>query len=188
MFAKDFDALNALYSKKIVNESVGLGPKADNSNVTPSTDKMVKVVPPLKDCNCEGGHDEGCEGRVDDESESNGEMCRQLLFRIHKVSAMLHDILNGKDNVEAWILSKLTNAHDQIQSVFGYEDYKAVTEPTDSVCNGNLEENNEEDLYNAISSGGEDLVKQLQSVLKRESRETLEKVLFETIVLLEKKK
>jgi len=188
MFAKDFNALNDLYNKKIVNESVGLGPKADNSGVIPSPDKMAQVVPPNKNCNCEGGHEEGCEGRVNDESESNGEMCRQLLFRIHKVSAMLHDILNGKDNVEAWILSKLTNAHDQIQSVFGYEDYKAVTEPTDAVCGGNLEENNEEDLFKAISAGGEDLVRQLQSVLKRESRETLEKVLFETIVLLENKK
>ena len=42
--------------------------------------------------------------------------------------------------------------------------------------------------FNAISKGGDNLVSILRNSLKRESRETLEKVLLETIVLLESKK
>jgi hypothetical protein len=185
MFAKDFNLLNEIYLKK-VNE-MNIGPQGDNQDVTPSPVRIKTIIPPEKHCSCEDDEEENCEGRVNDESESNGEMSRQLLYRIHKLSGMLHDILNGKNNIEAWVLSKITNAHDQLDSVFGYEDYKSIKEPMNGVCNDNLEENNEEDLYKAISNGGNNIINQIQSILKKESRETLEKVLFETIVLLEKK-
>ncbi|NBO22957.1 hypothetical protein EBU94_06435, partial [bacterium] len=138
---------------------------------------------------CKGNQSksEDCEGYDPSTYDSNGQMSRQLLFRIFKLSAMLHDILNGKDNVEAWVLSKITNAHDQLESVFGYEDYEAAKNPMHGAC-GNLEENNEEELFSAISKGGDALLSQISKVLKRESVENLEKVLLETIILLENKK
>jgi len=213
MFAKDFHLLNELYDQKIMKE-MNLGPLGDNQSVTPSPTKITKVnLPPKRDCEeeeksacsyaakgcdcneCEecktNQKSEDCEGYNPDDYDSNGKMARQLLFRVAKLSAMLHDLLQGKNNVEAWVLSKITNAHDQINSVFGYEDYENALNPMQGECDdvtGSLEENNEEELFNAISKGGDNLVSILRKSLKRESRETLEKVLLETIVLLENKK
>jgi len=186
MFAKDYNALNDLYDKKIINENVGLGPVADQQ-ITPTTSKLKKVqIPPEKNCGCkEECNNEECEGFDALSYDSNSKMARQLLFRVHKLSAMLHDLLNNKDNVEAWVLSKITNAHDQLQSVFGYEDYEQALNASGLE---EVEENNEEELTAAISQGGENLMKILRSSLRKESRENLEKVLLETIVLLENKK
>jgi len=195
MFAKDFHLLNELYDQKIMKE-MNIGPLGDNQSVTPSPTKITKVsLPPKRDCEEEecktNQKSEDCEGYNPDDYDSNGKMARQLLFRVAKLSAMLHDLLQGKNNVEAWVLSKITNAHDQINSVFGYEDYENALNPMQGECDdatGSLEENNEEELFNAISKGGDNLVSILRKSLKRESRETLEKVLLETIVLLENKK
>lgn len=211
MFTKDFNALNDLYNKKIVNESVGLGPLADQDSV-PTVQRIKKVeLPPKKPCDCEQeehcaaasrgckcgkcpectpSKSEDCEGYDPSSYDSNGQMAKQLLFRCAKISAMLHDILGGKDNVEAWVLSKITNAHDQLESVFGYEDYEAAKNPMHGTCGdvtGNLEENNEEELFAAIAQGGDKLISNLKNVLRKESKENLEKVLLETILILEEK-
>lgn len=210
MFAKDFNLLNEIYNQKI-NE-MNIGPKGDNEGVTPTPNKVTKIsLPPKRDCaeqeehcnaaardcscnNCPECIDnqnpsEECEGHDPSTYDSNGTMSRQLLFRIFKLSAMLHDLLNGKENIEAWVLSKITNAHDQLESVFGYEDYEAAKNPVHGMCGGgNFEESNEEDLFKAINSGGDQLLNRLRTVLKKESKETLEKVLLETIILLESKK
>lgn len=211
MFARDFNALNDLYNKKIITESVGLGPKADQ-DVVPTPTKIVKInSAPKRPCGseqeehcsaaahgcqcgkcpeCTPNKSEDCEGYDPSSYDSNGQMAKQLLFRCAKISAMLHDILAGKDNVEAWVLSKITNAHDQLESVFGYEDYEAAKNPMHGACgddSGNLEENNEEDLFSAIAKGGDHLITNLKSVLRKESKENLEKVLLETILILEAK-
>jgi len=212
MFARDYHLLNEIYNVKI-NE-MNVGPKGDNEGVTPSPSKITRIeLPPKRTCGeqeehchaavkgcecnkcpeCVGNQapSEDCEGHDPASYDSNGTMSRQLLFRIFKLSAMLHDILNGKDNVEAWVLSKITNAHDQLESVFGYEDYEAAKNPAHGMCGdaggGNLEENNEEDLYAAISKGGDRLLSQISKVLKKESVENLEKILLETIIILENK-
>jgi len=52
---------------------------------------------------------------------------------------------------------------------------------------GNLEENNEEELFAAIAHGGDKLLSNLKNILRKESKENLEKVLFETILILEEK-
>jgi len=215
MFANDYNNLNDLYNKKILNENVGLGPLADNEAVTPSPSRVKRIeLPPKKPCDCEQeehcaaaakgcscnncpeckanqSKSEDCEGYDTSTYDSNGQMAKQLLFRCAKISAMLHEILAGKDNVEAWVLSKITNAHDQLESVFGYEDYEAAKNPAHGMCDdqgGSLEENNEEELITAISRGGEDLLNKIQNILSNESKENLEKILLETILILEKKK
>jgi len=214
MFHKDFHLLNEIYNQKIVKEDVGMGPQAI-SDVGPTPTKLAKITIPKRHCGCEESEEhcvyaakgckcngcveckanqhkdksEDCEGYNPETYDSNGKMCRQLLFRIFKLSAMLHDLMNGKDNVEAWVLSKLTNAHDQIESVFGYEDYEKALNPQHGMCgDNNFEESNEEELYSAITKGGDVLLNKLSDVLRRESAENLEKVLLETILILEKKK
>lgn len=212
MFARDYNLLNEIYNQKI-NE-MNIGPRGDNEGVTPTPSKITRIeLPPKKACGEQEEHchaaskgckcnkcpecvsnqspSEDCEGHDPASYDSNGTMSRQLLFRIFKLSAMLHDILNGKDNVEAWVLSKITNAHDQLESVFGYEDYEAAKNPMHGTCGdmqGNLEENNEEELFAAITKGGDALMSQIGRILKKESIENLEKVLLETILILEKKK
>ena len=194
MFYKDFHLLNEIYDQKIVSENLGLGPKADNEGISPTPVRIVKAsIPPKRSCGGEANQtnnkSEDCEGYDPSTSDSNGEMSRQLLFRIHKISAMLHDILQGKNNIEAWVLSKITNAHDQLDSVFGYEDYEAAKNPQHGMCGAdNFEESNEEELYSAIARGGDELIRNLNNALKKESTETVEKVLLETILILEKKK
>jgi len=189
MFHKDYHQLNDIYNLQIVKESVGLGPQADNENVIPSPTKIQGFKVPQRDCDGESEDCESCDSAMAtqdglEDTEKNDYMSKQLLFRIFKLSAMLHDIIRKGGEVEAWVLSKLTNAHDDLESVFDYKDYEAARSQMEMM---GVEENNEEDLYAAIAKGGDSLVNQLRSVLKKESRETLEKVLMETIVLLENK-
>jgi hypothetical protein len=213
MFAKDFDAFNNLYNDKIIKESIGLGPRADQ-DIVPSANKFAKIeMPPKKSCGCEEEEhcaaatkgckcngcpeckanqnkekSEDCEGYDSSSYDSNGQMAKQLLYRCAKLSAMLHDILSGKDNIEAWVLSKITNAHDQLESVFGYEDYEAAKNPMHGTCGaGNFEESNEEELFAAIARGGDELLSNLKNALRKESKDTLEQVLLETILILEEK-
>jgi len=192
MFHKDFHLLNEIYNQKIVKENLGLGPEADNQSVTPTPSKIQSFKAPVRKCGSKNEDCEDCGGIVGgmkpqdgmEETEKNEYMSKQLLFRIFKLSAMLHDIIRKGGNVEAWVLSKLTNAHDDLESVFDYKDYEAARSQMEMM---GVEENNEEDLYKAIANGGDSLVSQLRTVLRKESRETLEKVLLETIVLLENK-
>ncbi len=200
MFANDYNNLNDLYDQKIIKENVGLGPLADNETVSPTPARVKKIqMPPKRPCSNneeqeQHGKSEDCEGYDPASYDSNGQMAKQLLFRCAKISAMLHDKLAGKDNVEAWVLSKITNAHDHLETVFGYEDYEAAKNPMHGACDdvggdvsGSLEENNEEDLFTAIAQGGDHLLSNLKSVLRRESKENIEKILLETILILEEK-
>lgn len=184
MFAKDYHLLNEIYTNK-VNE-MNLGPHGDNQDVIPTPNNITKITVPERPCTKDKtvNKSEECEGFDTASYDSNSKMSRQLLFRIHKLSAMLHDLLNDKDNVEAWVLSKITNAHDQLESAFGYKDYESALNSSGFL---EVDENNEEAIANAINNGSDNILKLLRTTLKKESREVLEKVLLETIILLEKK-
>lgn len=140
------------------------------------------------DCPCAKGenNEENCEcGGSPTTEDSNKEMAQRSLFRIFKLSAMLHDILaKSEQDIEPWVAAKINDAHENIESVFGYEDYNAARKAIDV---SELEENNEHELFSAIDKGGHDLISTLKSVLKKESKETLEKILLETIKVLESK-
>jgi len=144
------------------------------------------------DCPCANAenNEENCEcgstpGGHADAQDSNIDMAKRSLFRIFKLSAMLHDILaKSEQDIEPWVAAKINDAHENIESVFGYEDYNAARKAIDV---SELEENNEHELYSAIDKGGSDLLSTLKSVLKKESKETLEKILLETIKVLETK-
>ena len=120
-----------------------------------------------------------------EKSEQNKDMAKRSLYRIFKLSAMLHDILAKSENdIEPWVAAKINEAYDNIEAAFGYEDYNAARQSMDV---SELEENNEQDLYKAIEKGGDSLLNKIRGGLSKESKENLEKILLETIKVLETK-
>jgi hypothetical protein len=203
MFEKDIVLLNELYTQKVVKENVGLGPNAE-SEVGLGSRQPTVINLPKKKCACEGEEgctceDENCEecrcgtsiepeSGFEGGSEDTGAfMAKQELFRIHKISAMLHDLLKDEENLEPWVFSKITTAQENLASIFAYKDYEKYRQKFNMDMNS-LEENNEESLYAAIDKGSEKVISSLKNSLKKESLENLEKILFETIKVIEQKK
>ena len=85
--------------------------------------------------------------------------------------------------VEAWVLDKISKAHDNLNSVFGYKDFEDFKKSVQSM--GGLYEETELDLYNAFNKGGNDLINALKGILSKESRETKQQVFAEVIKLLD---
>jgi hypothetical protein len=216
MFNNDVRNLNDLYAHKIIKEDVGLGPNAISDVGLGSIKPTIIDIPKKKcacgeeeECSCEHCHyaEKGCKCNGCEEckanqspsedcencemhggsEESGARMVKQELFRIHKISAMLHDLLSDEENVEPWVLSKISTSLENLDSIFGFKDYEKYRQKFQTDMS-NVEENNEESLYTAIDRGGEQLVNKLKSNLKRESIENLEKILFETIKVIENKK
>ena len=136
--------------------------------------------------------DENCEecggmcGCEDENTDSDAYMAKQLIFRIFKLASMLYPLMRGGSEVEAWVLDKISKAHDNLNSVFGYKDFESFKEKIKMM--GGLDVQQEEteiDLYNAINKGGDDLILNLKHVLSKESRETKEKLFLEVIKQLE---
>jgi len=133
--------------------------------------------------------DEGCEecggscGVDHEDTDSDSYMAKQLIFRIFKLSSMLYPLMRGGDGVEAWVLDKISKAHDNLNSVFGYKDFEQFKNQL--LTAGGLQEETEIDLYNAIAKGGDSLIDNLKKVLTKESKETKEKLFIEIIKQLE---
>lgn len=178
MFAKDIDILNKLYC-----EAVNLGPMGDNSPDTGLSPTKVERIPCKRKC-LKCPPTEECE--QPDFDESNADMSKQSLFRIFKLSAMLHDLICKEQHVEPWVLAKITEAHQHLEAVFGYKDYESYKGQFERDLYG-IDEDNEEDLYNSINTGGTNLINKIKNILTQESKETLEQILYETITALEKK-
>jgi hypothetical protein len=180
MFAKDVELLNKLY-----NESVNLGPLGDQdpgAGLSPSKPQQIKMPVKRKCMKCIS--DEECEHP--DLDNNNADMSKQSLFRIFKLSAMLHDLICKEEQVEPWVLTKITEALQHLEGVFGYKDYESYKHQVEHDIQS-IGEETENDLYDSISSGGGDLVNKIRDILTNESKENLEKVLYETITILEKK-
>jgi hypothetical protein len=204
MFAKDVHLLNEIYSQKI-NE-MNLGPHGDQgSGAGLSTDNIQRITglskrPCLKKCcrnaensetpdeDCEDGMC-GCQGETNHE-ETNTDMVKQSLYRLVKLTAMLHDLVCKNNNAEPWILAKVTEALNHIESVYSYADYEDYRHQVESDINTipSIDEETEADLYKSIQSGGGSIISQIQRILSKESKENIEKILYETISVLEKKK
>lgn len=179
MFAKDVERLNRLY-----NESINLGPHGDQSpgaGLSPSKIENTQLPAKRKCMKCVS--DEECEGT---EMDGNADMSKQSLFRIFKLSAMLHDLICKEEQVEPWVLAKITEALEHLESVFGYKDYDNFKHQVDNDIH-NIGEETENDLYDSISSGGTTIVNKIRDTLTNESKENLEKLLYETITVLEAK-
>jgi hypothetical protein len=206
MFAKDVQLLNEIYKRKIVTEDLGLGPQADlnTDGLTPIKRAKIELGLPVKKCiNCETEEDcESCDGTCgemdmdheeiehsehESEESENADMAKQSLFRLVKLSAMLHDLIQHNAHIEPWVLTKISDAHRNIEAVYGYQDYESFKHKVDDDIE-NIEEETEQDLYRSIATGGDIILSKLKKMLATESKVMLENILFETITALEKKK
>lgn len=179
--------------KKVVKDGVV------SSVATPqSLKKTVMIQTPAQQqtaadpAEAEAGEDENCEecggicGSEEEHTDSDAYMAKQLIFRIFKLASMLYPLMRNGTEVEAWVLDKISKAHDNLNSVFGYKDFESFKEKIKMM--GGLDVQQEEteiDLYNAINKGGDDLILNLKHVLSKESRETKEKLFLEVIKQLE---
>lgn len=179
MFAKDVELLNELYSHSI--SEMNIGPRGDNISTTPSVAKIQKVETP----SCGGGCEEEERNNIATHEDTNAGMVKQSLFRLAKLSAMLHDLVS-RDTAEPWVLSKVTEALNHIESVYGYMDYEQYRQQVEQDIEG-ISEETEQDLYDSISSGGETVIGRLRDVLSTESRKNIEQFIYEAITFLEKK-
>lgn len=128
----------------------------------------------------------GACGVEKEDTDSDTYMAKQLIYRIFKLSNMIYGLMvkaGCEAKVEAWVLDKISKAHDSLNSVFGYKDYEDFKKTVQSM--GGLYEETEIDLYNAISKGGDNLVDALKHILKKESIETRQQVFAEVIKLLD---
>lgn len=212
MFRRDFEQLNEAYDQKINEFTGSMGIQGDNSpgaGLSPDKLKNVKLpqkgqkvlvttpinkpgtpnpkgptITPVEDENCEecGG---AC-GMEAEDTDSDTYMAKQLVYRIFKLSTMIYSLMvkAGCDaKVEAWVLDKISKAHDNLNSVFGYKDFEDFKKSVQSM--GGLYEETEIDLYNALNRGGNDLIEALKGVLSKESKETKQQIFAEVIKLLE---
>ena len=202
MFAKDFDLLNKIYKKDIfITEDMNLGKKTDGSPFSPY-EAAETVLPrkgaPIRPChklNCDEEEDEivfaktsahnGYNKIKSEDHESNAFMAKQQLYRIVKMAAMLHDIINDEEELSAWIAAKITQSSDDLDAVFGYKEYEQFRDQIENDVK--IEEGSEKDLYDSISNGGTNLLKTIKGNIRNESRENIEKVLYEVISALESK-
>jgi hypothetical protein len=125
-------------------------------------------------------------GTETEDTDSETYMAKQLVYRIFKLSTMIYGLMvkGGCDQkVEAWVLDKISKAHDNLNSVFGYKDFEDFKKSVQSM--GGLYEETELDLYNAFNKGGNDLIIALKGILSKESKETKQQVFAEVIKLLD---
>jgi hypothetical protein len=178
-----------------INKPGEKNPKA--TTVTPIKDEDCEYA--IKGCKCGGCPQcivnqkaENCEecggacGVEKEDTDSDTYMAKQLVYRIFKLSSMIYSLMikGGCDaKVEAWVLDKISKAHDNLNSVFGYKDYEDFKNTIQSM--GGIYEETEMDLYHAISKGGNDLVSALKHVLRKESLETKQQIFAEVIKLLD---
>lgn len=178
--------------------------KPGEKNPKPTTitplEKEENCEAAAKGCNCDKcpqcianrNSEEDCEecggacGIEEEDTDSDTYMAKQLTYRIFKLSTMIYSLLvkGGCDQkVEAWVMDKISKAHDNLNSVFGYKDFEDFKKSVQSM--GGLYEETELDLYNAINRGGDSLIGALRDILKKESKETKQQVFAEVIKLLD---
>lgn len=167
------------------------------STITPVDSEDCEYA--VKGCSCNGcaqckanKESEDCEecggtcGVEVEDTDSDVYMAKQLVYRIFKLSTMIYSLLvkGGCDSkVEAWVLDKISKAHDNLNSVFGYKDFEDFKKTIQSM--GGLYEETEIDLYNAVNRGGDELITALKKILSKESKETKHQVFAEVIKLLD---
>jgi len=207
MFANDFEKLNDLYNTRIfLRENVGLGHALDKGSY-----EFEEYEPPVRTCKCgklEGEEAEECtcmspsqddmvlvgkpqsEVDVDEpkhhEVDEPARMAKQELYRIAKMAAMLHEIICDKEELEPWLVDKISRAFEGLNSVFAYKDYQQFRDKIDSEIH--VEEGTEKDLFRQIDVGGTSILSKLRKTLTAESTQAIERFVVEAISTLESRK
>ena len=188
MASNYIDDLKSLYSNKIfLKENVGLGPEAEDYEA------------PERKCLCSDEDDE-CSCHKDEEvydqddmiisdrghrveHETNAYMAKQQLYRTVKMASMLHDIINDDEELEPWMASKITQAFDDLNAIFGYKDYQHFRDKINQDIE--IEEKTEQDLYKSIDIGGESIINKIKELMHNQPREKVEDAVYGMIKMLE---
>lgn len=202
MASNYIDDLNALYNTRVfLKENVGLGPNAEDSENGAPMRKCLKCDQAAEDCECEmreknakseddivlaKDHGES----IDDFAETGehpeheaSNMVKQNLYRITKMAAMLYDIIPCDSEIEPWVADKLSKATDNINSVLNYKDYEDFRRRVDHDIE--IEEKTEQDLYNSIDAGGENLINKIKELMYNQPKEKVEDAVYGMIKMLE---
>jgi len=176
MFRDDLLKLNNAYLTVVTEGTVDLGPQADSSQgISTNVPTVLKIKKP--------GHSEECECHDCATHSNNGhddvDMAKSELYNAVYHAISIYNSLKDKSDVEAWVSSKITKAADYLNSVKHYLDHDEEPMPT--------EENEEENLISALNSGSEHILSKISSMLKKESKENLEKLLYEVVKAIETK-
>jgi len=65
-------------------------------------------------------HSRGLKGSIDEGQDGEGSMARNQLGRTTELAAMLQSMIQDDSNLEEWVESKITKAHDYLSSVLNY--------------------------------------------------------------------
>ena len=179
MFRNDFINLNNAYLTLLNEGAADLGPQADSSQgLSTNIPTVVKL-----DTTTKKEHSEECEcsdcAMNNSVENDDVEMARNELYNTVHHAIGIYNILKGKGDVEAWVASKITKAADYLNSVKHYLDHDEEPMPT--------EENEEENLISALNTGSQEILNRISTMLRRESKENLEKLLYEVVKAIETK-
>lgn len=182
MLKKDIFDLNNAYLQVLSEGTVDLGPQADSQQgLTPVVQTVIK--PPMckkqgSDESCEDcGGSCGCDSNASTDKDEI-EMSKNELYNTISHAVSLYNKLDSVNNLEAWVRAKITKAADYLNSIKHYLDHEEMP---------HQEQNEEQDLTFAFDKGSVDLLSQIKTILSKESKESLEKILFEVVELIEKK-
>jgi hypothetical protein len=157
--------------KEVISE-LNLGPGAETTNTVPSNNTATVVKLSDKPCGCED-----CEDCKEKElpstgsGESDADMAKNELYKLHNASKSLYNILKDNQDLEPWVFSKITLAASYIDSVKNYLEYNKFK------TQGEFDADAHNHEYKMVSK--------IRDMLYGESKEVLESVLRQAIFNLE---
>ena len=189
MFRNDLFNLNNAYLTVVNEGTVDYGPEGETqqgiSNVVPTV--LVKQQHE-KDCKCNkcNKNSEECEcnanSNTDEYTENDdSEMAKNELYNAVYHAISIYNKLKTTPKIEAWVQSKITKAADYLNSVKHYLDHENSESPVAT------EENEEQNLISALDMGSSEILSQLGKILRKESKENLQKLLYEVVKAIETK-
>lgn len=157
--------ISEAYEKIALNE-LSISPAAETTNMVPSTvsPTAIKVTDTPKPEECEDTMKPGT-------GESDADMAKNELYKLHKGAKELYSIITDGENLEPWVFSKITLAASYIDSVKNYLEYNKFRK---------------EGEFNADQDSHEfKIVSRIRDMLHGEGKEVLESVLRQAIFNLE---
>lgn len=163
--------ISEAYKQVIVSE-LNLGPAAETTNMVPSNNTATVIKLKDKECGCENGEDvKDSTDITPGGSETDADMAKNELYKIHNASKELYNILKDCQDLEPWVFSKITLAASYIESVRNYLEYNKFKKEGEFTGDETAHE------YKIVSK--------IRDMLYGESKEVLESVLRQAIFNLE---
>lgn len=158
---KDVDSINEAY-KNMVSE-LNLGPQAEQ-NVAPTQNNPI-IIKKIADAN-----EEECDLN-NSQTEDQAYMAKNELYKTYKTCKELHDIMDDQEQVEPWVLSKISVAANMLDGVRHYIEYNKFREK------GSFNSEHEQHQH--------DVASKIKMMLQGESKDIIESILRQTIFHLE---